>query len=468
MIFLHIPKTAGTAISQMLASLVPPYKYHNYGREEDLFYQDHVAIDHETIISGHLSWEFCSFFGDLDRATVLRDPEARVVSQVQHWLAQPQCVIETRDDGGYEVVINKEKSLSWNISHILNRPDLPLFKAISNAQTSQLAHHHYARPIELDASYLALAKLHMEQCRIVGRTEKIGDFLKSVAYWFEKDNLKITKENQSHAPSNFKIYDIDKEAISLIKKHNMLDKELYNFYLENENIIFDKLVEEKSKLKSKKQYNKNLFIYKNKNKNFSDFEKIDGHINIQILHFIGDIIDLQNAFSDFNFAVLGCRFMPREFEFLVEKIGKRKIYKYNKLYNDNKKLASNQLKDKNKSKLIDNKLKNVGLYLIDNLVPNHELMPLVESASFALGDAGCVVLQDALLCDPRDRRTQVHNALFAEGGLVPAFSMDCTLFYVKPKFLNLYQSLFKAKMHSSKLRRFGFGGYDFYTAESKY
>ena len=108
-------------------------------------------------------------------------PLARCVSQVAHWLALKDAQFETRDDGGLQLLFARSKGLYWNLEHLLERTDLPQFRALSNAQTAQVANHHIERRNILESSALELAMLHLTQCEVVGVTESIDFFVEKLS-----------------------------------------------------------------------------------------------------------------------------------------------------------------------------------------------------------------------------------------------------------------------------------------------
>src|SRR5271165_6293801 len=150
--FLHIPRTAGTSIRVSLQEVIPADKIIINEREESFFFLDYDTYASAEVVYGHVSWAFADWIGAEKRVTVLREPIARCISQVSHRLALKEAQFETRDDGGLQVLFARSKGLYWNLEHLLERTDLPQFRALSNAQTAQIANHHIDRRNILESS----------------------------------------------------------------------------------------------------------------------------------------------------------------------------------------------------------------------------------------------------------------------------------------------------------------------------
>lgn len=463
MAFLHIPKTAGTSARVTFGTLVAPEHLITLEREEDIFVHDTLSFDTESVVFGHLSWAFCDHIKASARATILRDPIERVVSQVRHWLDQPQDFVETRDDGGYEKPIHKDRSLGWNLAHLLDRRDLPQHRALSNAQTAQLAHHHEARPIELARYHLELAKLHLKQCDIVGRTNDIAQFLSDLASYFGKSGLSMPHVNQSSFAAQEVLKTLCPDTIKRICAANLLDLELFEF-CEAERATWRLPPPLRARRQPPSHFD---FSTQTKNARALDLAALDGHLRLQMIHLILDCIDLQMGFDILGFAGVSKGAQPREITALGSVFGAESLVRLEEASFHNGATDSNA--DTAGSRLMGGP--DAGLFsivLLDALCPIDMSLAALRATGHRLTAAGCLILQDGLAHHPADFRTTAFDGICREVGLQPAFAIDQSIFYVKEAFLNLYQSLFKLKMRDQGLRRFGSVGRDFLTAQSQY
>jgi len=224
--FLHVPKTAGTSVRFALEKTLLRERLVVLEREEAAF---HIGLDEyrpDCILFGHISWQMADLFGAKRRIVILRDPIARCISQVQHWLTSYGDQNETDDGGQYQRIILPERGLWWNVENLLSRPEMPQFRALSNAQTAQLARHHIDRPDVLEEEWLRLATAHLAQCDIVGFAEALETFADA----FERcvgSGLQVGRLNAGAKQSEELVAAAPSEVIRKLIQANEFDVELF-------------------------------------------------------------------------------------------------------------------------------------------------------------------------------------------------------------------------------------------------
>jgi hypothetical protein len=321
--FLHIPRTAGTSLRVSLQEVVPADKIIINEREESFFFLDYDQYASAEVVYGHFSWAFADWIGAEKRVTVLREPIARCISQVSHWLAVKEVQFETRDDGGLQVLFARSKGLYWNLEHLLERTDLPQFRALSNAQTAQIANHHIERRNILESSALELAMLHLSQCEIVGVTESIELFIEKLSLLMNRVVRFQHHENLSWPPNRQMVERIPPGLRKKLARANEMDIELY----------------EKAKALSRDYFKKNTGYYqieylKRDRCNFSlpsmfrpkTFRNVPGSLPIQFFHFLFDIAELQRRMGADSASLLDQCADEREIVALKDLFGRDRVF----------------------------------------------------------------------------------------------------------------------------------------------
>lgn len=214
LIFLHIPKTAGTTLNRIiewqydprLIYTVDPYQIRaTAGRLKTLSEERRRRL---RVVRGHLLYGIheCLPQG-ATYITMLRDPVKRVLSSYQFILRRPLHPLH-----------RKLKAKGIGVEEFLE------FTANrQNLQTKMLAGVPYVGPC--DEQTLAAAKEHAtESFRVVGISERFQESLLLIASSFGweipyYENRKVSKNRPAIEPA----------TIELIRKHNPYDLELYEF-----------------------------------------------------------------------------------------------------------------------------------------------------------------------------------------------------------------------------------------------
>ena len=143
-IFMHIQKTAGTTLVNLLKRFYGEKNCMSHGdhlagfaecaNPETFFSKENIlaAYQHKKFISGHFGYSFCSAFMDGRYSfTLLRDPADRILSLYYYWRSQPR-------EGYHVYALAHDNSLKDFL--LLGFERHGVMTHIWNAQMWQLAH----------------------------------------------------------------------------------------------------------------------------------------------------------------------------------------------------------------------------------------------------------------------------------------------------------------------------------------
>jgi hypothetical protein len=219
--FLHIPKTAGSSLIDILQMQVNPGEFYSFPDGPDQVQQPPIEVMQAArIVRGHRMYDFQKYFARRPFViTLLRNPYDRVISNYAHIARNnaPRLVKLARvkaPERGEEPVTLEE--------YISSPP-------MQNRLIQFLIGHNGAlKPPYKE--HVALAKVHLESLAFFGLKERFDDSVKLLAYTFGWSPIKM-EAKLNLAPSDSKPK-VTPEIQELLEKTNKLDMELYQYACE--------------------------------------------------------------------------------------------------------------------------------------------------------------------------------------------------------------------------------------------
>lgn len=185
-VFLHIPKTAGTAVVHGLRAAFPQDAVYPHYGERFLRAEDPAEIRARyRFIAAHIGYRVAARFGD-SIVTVLRDPVTRILSLYNYWRSLPEGAGRRRgqagpipEDAEIDPAVVLAKSLDFDA--FLQSDDPRLLADLDNAQAWMLAASNVpiAREDHAGLSEEALYELaarNLASLDVIGVTEDLGPF----------------------------------------------------------------------------------------------------------------------------------------------------------------------------------------------------------------------------------------------------------------------------------------------------
>jgi hypothetical protein len=221
LLFLHIPKCAGTTLTEEI--LVKRFS----SKEIIVFYElgTTALIDRlkamskreqqmVKCIAGHFAYGIHKFYlaRPCSYITVLREPIDRVVSHYYY-------VLRRTDHYMHKEVTEKEISLKQYVESGLSTE-------MDNGQTRILAGIGQGVPFgKSSEAMLEKAREHLDQCDAVGITEEFNGFLELLGH---KTGWAISGIADKNVTANrAQLHNLDKDTMDVIKHFNRFDMELY-------------------------------------------------------------------------------------------------------------------------------------------------------------------------------------------------------------------------------------------------
>ncbi len=220
-IFLHIPKTAGTTMRHIIDRQYAPEEIHAFGADAFGSIRAFQALPLEEraqikLLSGHMGYGLHTYLpGKSIYFTFLRDPVERVISYFNF-------ILRTPDHYLYEIVMSQQMSLKD-----LLETDNAL---MMNDGQVRLISGVWADPAfgETTREMLAMAENHLKTHFLVGLTE---EFDASLCLLKERLNWQgeISYQRYNVTTTGFTRETLPAETVTLIKEVNQLDIALYAF-----------------------------------------------------------------------------------------------------------------------------------------------------------------------------------------------------------------------------------------------
>jgi hypothetical protein len=460
--YLHIPKTAGTSLRVAVEKSLGPRKLVVFEREENLFDREYDEIADDVVVFGHLSWAFADLIGSRRRATTLRAPMERCASQIVHWISGGKDQFETRDDGGVQRVIEPNKGVSWNLEYLIDRVDLPQFRALNNAQTAQLAGSHIFRDNELPEEAFELAAAHMDSCEVVGLTEEFDAFIANLGTALGHPIDVRGRNNVGMESARDVLTGLEPRARSKLTRLNEMDIELY----ERAKPLAARKIRKGAKPKGIDLPARGLRL------SFGGAELARpggypdkyGRLPLQFFHLIFDLVELQTRTGS-----PGAGFLDLYAE-------EREIFVFRKLFGDaglyvapaKQTLAAAGAPANKNWPGVHPTLGDgdpgpeagIALAIVAGLQPAEDLLRTCRGLFRALGSMGCVWVTDLAAWGEAGATTSLLTVLAAQYGVCAVAVLDRHVLFAPRRRAWLIQALFRAKLRANEVARTRLGACD--------
>lgn len=223
LIFLHLPKAAGTSFKFALQELLPP---------GSLLYEVGGAPNHEVVralmamdanerarfkaIMAHVPYGLHVLFPEAKYVTMLREPVARILST--YYFAKSRTEFEYSKKIAAGMTVEEFAADTFNdnaqVRRLMKYPDISREDVFLDPPAGQLTSAH-----------LDDAKDTLERCAVVGVAERYGEFLDCVAAEFALPPIPLRDDNVTAIPWHRE--EISGQTIDRLREINRFDIELY-------------------------------------------------------------------------------------------------------------------------------------------------------------------------------------------------------------------------------------------------
>lgn len=238
--FVHIPKTAGSSVASWLSARFGPDSVCPARIWDDLVRMDPAEISLYPIFAGHFAMDLAAFIGsDVVSATVLRNPVDRTLSHYRHVFRKSRhprhsYVVSQSFD---EFVLDQNNwpmIENFQARYLLQTPlDFRFFVSRlgptenTRGRLSLLSEEaRYA----FDKAYVEdMALRNLDSLRIVGTTDRLGEFLSAVATAMDGSDASVSPEvpRENEAGSEAAVGAISERSLEVIAKLTEIDQKLY-------------------------------------------------------------------------------------------------------------------------------------------------------------------------------------------------------------------------------------------------
>gem|GEM_PF-1909254 len=239
LLFLHIPKTAGSSFRDLLRRRFLPESVLSLDEERIKSIDEVLPIlNRYRLVQGHLPYESVNHFAKRPFVfTILRDPIDRAISTFYFMKRRVSLLKTPGNDDRFKIKRIKElKSVeSMTLLEFIRREPQAAARRLGNLQVEFLTIpcHQYKRALEPSISEreLALAKERLSNCDAFGLVERLPETSEYLAYKLQARPFdKMAWLNQTR--SRPRLDQIDPEVKAELEELTRYDRQLYAFAAE--------------------------------------------------------------------------------------------------------------------------------------------------------------------------------------------------------------------------------------------
>ncbi|MBW4437670.1 MAG: sulfotransferase family 2 domain-containing protein [Pleurocapsa minor GSE-CHR-MK-17-07R] len=227
--FLHLPKTAGSSLREMLKFRFAVKDIFPIDRIQVLQQTPKLEIHKYKLFLGHFDYQFVHYFPQKPNIiTVLRDPVERVLSNYSYWHDNFQAKPEIVVINGIEVEESVPEQVMLPLEEFIESDFPDVWDEVNNSQAARLAHSlGWRREYNIsDDELWQTASRNLETIEAVGTVEDFNTFLDVMCQrfnWFTFEETVKTNVTKNR----LRVSDVSPETIRRIEAKNQVDIALY-------------------------------------------------------------------------------------------------------------------------------------------------------------------------------------------------------------------------------------------------
>ena len=200
-VFMHVPKTAGSSLTNMLVSQYPPDRVYRPEGRASLSQLQTNELESYQLFCGHFDWSQFKYLPKTSRViTILRDPIDRILSLYRYWRSFSWEYAEQRNDFG----IQYAKSVGLH-EFFFDAP-LGIRANYENAVVRQLVGADFCQPHVgfslADEQTVQLAKYRISGLAVCGVTDDFQGSSDLIARCLGLPQLQVRFDNRTRPPDD--------------------------------------------------------------------------------------------------------------------------------------------------------------------------------------------------------------------------------------------------------------------------
>lgn len=227
--FLHIPKTAGTSLRNIIEAQFPPDRINDeYNSMTRMIRKPAEEFNRYHLIRGHFTYNLVDRFPVFPRVlTMLRHPVERTISHLLHVKSNPKFWL-------HRFVPLATAPLDQVLEHEA------MHKFVSNHQLRllgydfDLEHPHDPKmlhsPHEVDERLFEVACERLQRCEFVGISERFADSIDLMCRQFGWPPVEsVPQLNVRESPPEVRAKEVSERTVERIRELNAWEMKLYEF-----------------------------------------------------------------------------------------------------------------------------------------------------------------------------------------------------------------------------------------------